>query len=497
MDRIGTAMTSALQDLWVEGSPHPGHGVPLPVISPSTGAVIAEVSTPTPEEVDGACALALAAHQDRRWRRLPPLERQRILMQAGALIRAEDRTLAQGIAEEMGMPVGAARFIEVPFAAATFEYYAGLIPQIHGDTLPMDIPGAPPAYLAYTLRQPVGVCGLITPWNFPLLLPSWKIAAALAAGCAVILKPAPESPLTALRLAVLLQKAGVPDGVVTVLPGDDRVGVALVQHPSVAKIAVTGDIATGQAVLAQAAPGLKRVSLELGGKSPVIVWSDFDVDQAVSQCLFGIFFNAGQVCQATSRIYVHTALYEEFLERFVERTQTLRVGAATDPAMDVGPIIREDRIARMNALVRHSVQAGARLLTGGHGLPGPGFWYAPTVVADVAMNHPLMQHEVFGPVAAVQSFTTEEEVLTAVNASRYGLAAAVLTHDVQRALRLAQDIEAGTVWINTVQVLSPTAPFGGIKSSGMGKELGREGLDNYLETKTVIVDLNQEPMLYY
>jgi aldehyde dehydrogenase (NAD+) len=490
-------MTESSQHPWIDGIPQPGHGVPLDVISPSSGEVFATVSTPNPQEIEEACALALAAHLDGRWRRLPPLERQRIMMHVGSLIREQDQVLARGIAEEMGMPLGAARFIEVPFAAATFEYFGGLIPQIHGETLPMDIPGAPPEYLTYTLRQPIGVCGLITPWNFPLLLPSWKIAAALAAGCTVILKPAPESPLTALRLAEILQEAGIPPGIVTVLPGNDMVGAALVRHPSVAKISFTGDTSTGQAILEGAAPGLKRVSLELGGKSPVVVCQDFNVDQAVSQCLFGIFFNAGQVCQATSRIYVHESLYEPFLDQFVERTRQLRVGMATDPAIDVGPVVRADRLAMMDAVVQESIQAGARVLVGGHSLPGPGYWYEPTVVADADRQMTVMQQELFGPIAAVQPFATEHDVLTEMNASRYGLAASVLTHDVRRALRMARDIEAGTVWVNTVQVLSPTAPFGGVKASGMGKELGMEGLQEYLTTKTVIVDLNEDPMTYY
>lgn len=482
---------------WVDGQARPGHGPPLPVISPSTGEVWAEVTTPAADEIDHACSSALEAHRDGRWRRLPPLERQRILMQVGSLLREQDQALARLIANEMGMPEGAARFIEVPFAAATWEFYAATVPLIHGQTVPMDIPGAPPEYLTYTLRQPVGLAALITPWNFPLLLPSWKLAAALAAGCTAVLKPAPEAPLVALELARLLQAAGVPDGVVQVLPGGDGVGEALTHHPAVAKIAFTGETASGRRVLAAAAEGIKRVSAELGGKSPVVVFADADLDQAVAQALFGVFFNAGQVCQAGSRILVQEEIYRPFLERLRERAQALRVGPATDPAIDVGPLVRGERRHVLDRRVAEAVAAGARLLTGGHALPGAGFFYAPTVVADVTPEMALGREELFGPVAAVMPFADEEAALALANRSRYGLAAAVLTRDVRRALWFAREVEAGTVWVNTSQVLSPTAPFGGWKESGIGRELGTAGLDAYLETKTVVVDLNPQPMTYF
>lgn len=479
------------------GEEREGEGGLLPVLSPSTGEVVAEVGTASAAQVREAVEEAAAAHEEGRWRRLPVLERQRVLMAVAALLRAHDKDLAALIATEMGMPEGAARFIEVPFAAATFEYYAALVPTTAGETLPVDVPGAPPEYLAYTLREPVGVCGLITPWNFPLLLPAWKLAPALAAGCTAVLKPAPEAPLTALFLGRLLQEAGVPDGVVHVLPGGDRVGEELVRDPKVAKVAVTGETETGRRVLAAAAPGIKRVSLELGGKSPSIVFPDVDLDQAVSQCLFGIYFNAGQVCQAGSRILVHESVYEEFLERFVARARALRVGDARDPAVDVGPLVREDRLERVDGYVQGARADGARVLLGGRRLPGRGYFYAPTVVADVHPEMALFQEEVFGPVAAVLPFRDEQEAVRLANATAYGLAAAVFTRDVRRALRMARDVRAGTVWINTVQILSPTAPFGGMGSSGLGRELGRQGLEAYLETKTVIVDLNDEPMTYF
>lgn len=489
--------TTRSKGLWIGGTSRSGHGPTLPIYSPSTGHIIACLESADRQDVATAVDEAVNAFQDGRWRNIPVLARQRILMNVGTLLRSHDRELATIIAEEMGMPEMAARFIEVPFSAAVFEYYAGLTASAYGETLPIDIPGAPPEYLAYTLRQPIGVAGLITSWNFPLLLPSWKLAPALAAGCSVVLKPAPEAPLVALRLAELLQEAGVPDGVVNVISGYDEAGEGLVLDSRVAKISLTGETATGRQVLRAAAQHVKRVSLELGGKSPSVVFADCDLEQAISQCLFGIYFNSGQVCQAGSRILVQQAIYDEFLDRFAQRTRELRVGPATDPAVDVGPLVRADRLSRMDHYVQKAVGAGARLMAGGSPLPGPGYFYAPTVIADVRPSMTLAREEVFGPIAAVMPFQDEGDALRLANDTLYGLAAAVFTRDLRRGLRFARDVQAGTVWINTSQVLSPTAPFGGYKHSGLGRELGTQGLHTFLETKTVIVDLNELPMTYF
>ncbi len=482
---------------WIDGDFISGHGPTLDVVSPSTEELIATVTTPNAAEFDQAVRSAWEAHRDGRWRRLPALERQRVLMAVGELLRQADETLSQTIASEMGMPSGAARFIEVPYAAAAFEFFAGTIPSIHGRTLPVDVPGAPPEYLAMTLKEPVGVAGLITPWNFPLMLPSWKLAAALAAGCTAVLKPAPESPLSALALGPLLQEAGVPDGVVNIVPGGDALGEALVDDPRITKISFTGETASGRRVLQSAGATIKRVSVELGGKSPMIIFDDVDLDEAVSQSLFGTFFNAGQVCQATTRILVQSTIYEQFLDRFRSRASALRVGNALDPAVDVGPVISKKRMEVMDALVHEAVAVGARLVIGGHPLKGPGFYYAPTILADARMDMRVCQQEIFGPVAAVRPFANEQEATAMANDSKYGLAAAIMTRDVARAMRLARDVECGTIWVNTVHVLTPTAPFGGMKASGLGRELGLDGLSEYLETKTVIVDLNHQPMTYF
>ncbi|MCY0879920.1 MAG: aldehyde dehydrogenase family protein [Firmicutes bacterium] len=482
---------------WVNGQFRPGRGERLTVISPSTAEPVADVSSPSPAEVENACALAAQAHQDRRWRGLPVLERQRILMRVGELLRERDTWWAELIATEMGMPLMAARFIEVPYAAAAFDYFAGAVARIQGDTLPVDIPGAPPAFVAMTFVEPRGAAGLITPWNFPLLLPSWKLAAALAAGCTAVLKPAPESPLTALALGPLLQEAGVPDGVVNILPGSDNIGAQIVASPHLSKISFTGSTPVGIEVMQRAASTLKRVSLELGGKSPLIIFDDVDLDEAVSQTLFGGFFNAGQVCQATARVLVQDTIHDAFLERLVSRAKALRVGPALDPSMDVGPLIRDQKLRWLEDIVADSLRLGARLAAGGHPLPGPGYYFAPTVLTHATPDMAICQEELFGPVIAVMTFRDEDEAVMLANRTRYGLAGAVFSRDIRRAFRVVQALEAGTVWINTVQVLTPTAPFGGLRQSGLGKELGWDGLWEYLERKTVLIDINRTPMTYF
>jgi acyl-CoA reductase-like NAD-dependent aldehyde dehydrogenase len=482
---------------WIDGEVVEAGPETLVVVSPSSGQAWATVQAGDAAVVDRAVQAAHRAFVEGRLRRIPPLARQRLLMDVAEAIRRHEAELARLIAEEMGMPATTARYIEVPYAAAVFEYYAGLATAPTGETLPVDVPGAPPAYFAYTLAQPVGVAGLITPWNFPLLLPAWKIAPALAAGATVVLKPAPESPLTALALARILDEAGVPPGVVNVVPGPDTTGEALVRHPGVRQISFTGETATGRAVLRAAADDVKRVHVELGGKSPAVVFADADLDLAVAQCLFGIYFNSGQVCQAGSRILVQRNVYEPFLERFTARSRALRVGPATDPAVDLGPLVRADRLERVDRIVRDTVAGGARLLTGGTRISGPGYFYAPTVLADVDPEAPAARQEIFGPVAAVLPFEDDAAALELAHRTVYGLAAAVFTRDVRRALGFARDLCAGTVWINTSQVLTPTAPFGGLRRSGFGRELGRAGFEAYRETKTVLVDLNDEPLTYF
>jgi phenylacetaldehyde dehydrogenase len=484
---------------YVDGAAVPGRGAPLTLVNPSTGRPFMSMATPDPDGVNQAVTTAREAFDDGRWRDIPVLERQRIMGRAAALVRAHDGELAALISEDMGMPESAARYVEVPYAASVLDYYAGLIAHAGGETVPVDIPGTPPHFLAYTERVPVGVAALITPFNFPLLIPAWKLAPALASGSTAVLKPAPEAPRVALYLVRLLEEAGVPPGVLNVLPGDDGVGRVLIAHPGVDKVSFTGSTAAGREVAAAAGGSLKRLSLELGGKSAAIVFEDADLDNAVNQTLFGLFFNSGQVCQATGRILVAAPVFDAFVSRYRDRAAALAVGAATDPFTDLGPVVREAALQRAEDLVGDARARGATLSLGGHRLPeaGSGFYFAPTVLTDLPTDARVLQEEVFGPVACISRFETDEEAVSLANATPYGLAAAVFTEDIRRAHRVARSVRAGTVWINITQVLSPTLPFGGFKASGIGRELGRMGLDSFTEWKTVLVDLNESPATYF
>ncbi|HEY8497697.1 MAG TPA: aldehyde dehydrogenase family protein [Limnochordales bacterium] len=481
---------------WVEPS---GAGRFYPVVDPATGEPFAEAADGGPADVDAAVQAASAAMADGRWLGVDPLERARTLHRIGQLIRERQEQLADVMTRENGMPVSFAQWLEIPMAADVFDYFAGLVPTLGGRTLPFSLPGPQGQYLVFTLKEPAGVAGLITPWNFPLLMPTWKVAAALAAGCAAVLKPAPETPFTALALAEICAEAGVPPGVLNVVTGGDETGAALVAHPAVAKIAFTGESATGARVLAAAAPDIKRVTLELGGKSPNIVFDDVPLEEAVAGAVFGVYLNSGQVCQAGTRVLVQASIYESFVEALTERVRALRVGPGRDPATDVGPVVSERQLQRILGYVETGRREGARLVTGGRRLEhlGPGYFLEPTVFADVTAEMTIAREEIFGPVAAVIPFRDEAEAVALANQTLYGLAAGVWTRDVKRALRVARGVRAGTVWVNTYQILSPTAPFGGYKRSGLGRELGPDALEPYLETKTVIVDLNEEPLRFF
>lgn len=497
-------MTAALEEAlldgraWIAGERR-ALSLPTPDIDPSWGAPFAEVGFATQAEVDQAVTAARLAHEEGSWRRMPVLERQRILSAMAASLRRRTIDLARLIARESGMPMHAARFIEIPMAADAFDFFGAAGTRVHGETVPFSLSGATTDYLAYTERRPVGVVALLTPWNFPLLMPAWKVAAALAAGCTVVLKPAPETPLTALALGLAAEEAGLPPGVLNIVPGDDAAGARLVVHPDVNKVALTGGTETGRLVAQAAAQGLKRVSLELGGKSANIVFADSDLDEAVSGALFGIFFNSGQVCQAGSRILVERSAVDAFVERLVARAADLTVGPAEDDMTDLGPLVSRTQFDRVRGHVERALESHAGTLVLG-GVPDAaegGYFAPPTVFRDVHPSSELARSEVFGPVAAVLPFDTEEDAVRLANGTLYGLAGAVWTHDVKRALRVARDLDAGTVWVNAYQVLTPTLPFGGFKESGYGKELGEEGLMAYLDTKSVIVDLNPSALQFF
>lgn len=469
-------------------------GAKLEVINPSTAQVLGQSVEGSAADIDEAVRLAQEAHENRTWTSIDPLERTRILGRAAQLIRERESDFSAVMSAEMGMTLNFAGWMEVPMAANALDFFASLVPQPKGVTAPFSLAGPQGDYFAMTLKQPIGVAGLITPWNFPLLMPVWKVGAALAAGCPCILKPAPQSPFTALLLAEVLHEAGVPVGVLSVIPGSDEAGRALVAHPGVPKIAFTGSTETGKHIMRSAADHLKRVTLELGGKSANIFFDDTDVDEAVSGALFGIFLNSGQVCQAGSRVLVQRGIYDAFTARLKQRVEELAVGDASDFTSDIGPVVSREQWERVRGYVAQGKASGATLLAGGGEVEGEGFFVPPTVFTDVTPNMTIAREEIFGPVLAVIPFDTEEEALRIANGTLYGLAGAVWTRDIKRALRFARDLQAGTVWVNTYQILSPTLPFGGFGQSGLGRELGPQALDPYLETKSVIVDLNGTPL---
>jgi acyl-CoA reductase-like NAD-dependent aldehyde dehydrogenase len=451
---------------------------------PATGAPLAEVELATEDDVDRAVAAARAA-LDGAWRRTGPTARSRLLHALADALDARREELAELEARNVGKAIVSVQ-AEHAQAVETIRFYASAAASIGGRAHPVG-----GSLLFYSLKEPVGVCAQIVPWNYPLMLAAWKLAPALAAGCTVVLKPDPLTPLTALRLAELAAEVGFPAGVVNVVPGDGpTVGSALVCHPGVDKVAFTGSTATGAAVMRLAAEPLKRLTLELGGKSPSIVFADANLDDAVPGSVFAVFASAGQSCEARSRLLVEAPVYDEVVVRATELAARVRVGDPLDPETQMGSLISTAHRARVHGFVE---AAGGEVTTGGTVPDGPGAFYPPTVIAGVDPRSAVAQEEVFGPVLVVLPFADEAEAIRLADDVRYGLMATVWTGDPARGHRVAQRLRSGTVGINTPYSAFPGIPFGGYKQSGFGRELGLETLDLYLETKSVLTHTGTRP----
>jgi betaine-aldehyde dehydrogenase len=458
------------------------------IVEPATSRVMGRAAVASPGDVDAAVKTARAAFESGRWSNMPASGRARVLYRIAELIRGDVDRLAILEARNAGKPIRDARD-EVLGAAQCFEYYAGAATRIFGETIPVTSPG-----LDFTLREPVGVVGLIVPWNFPLTIASWKVAPALAAGNAAILKPASYTPLTALELGRIAMEAGLPDGVLNVITGPGGVtGNSLAAHPGVDKIAFTGETLTGVSILRQAAPNITRVSLELGGKSPNIVFEDADLDKAVPASVASVFGNAGQDCCARSRAFVHRGIADEFDQRVAETAKAIRVGDPLDDKTEMGPLISVKQRERVQGYIEIGKGEGARLIAGGStpaGRSSDGSYFEPTVFDQAANDMRIAQEEIFGPVLTIIPFADEEEMIRLVNDNQYGLSGSIWTRDIGRALRAAKAIRTGVLGINTSRSVHQEAPFGGYKRSGIGRELGMHALQLYTEVKNVFVSLD-------
>ncbi|HYV19627.1 MAG TPA: aldehyde dehydrogenase family protein [Verrucomicrobiae bacterium] len=473
--------------LFIDGAwADPRSGLHFKTINPATEEAITEVAEAGAEDVDVAVQAARKAFESGPWSKMSGADRGRILWKLGDLIEANVQELGRLETLDQGKTITESTRVDVPLAADCFRYYAGWTTKLEGETIPVRAPS-----LNYTLREPLGVVGAITPWNFPILMAAWKIAPALAAGNTMVLKPAKETPLTALVIAELAIEAGMPPGVLNVLPGRGTVaGQALVEHPRVSKIAFTGSTAVGQDIMRRGSDSLKRLTLELGGKSPNVVFADADLDMAVRGASNGIFYNKGEVCTAGSRLFLEESVHDAFLDKLQSHVGKLQQGDPLDPKTRLGPQVSEAQMRSILGYVDKGKSEGARLVTGGERPQGKGYFVRPTIFTDVRNDMTLAREEIFGPVLAVLRFKELDDVLAQANDTVYGLAAAVWTKDIKKAHRTARQLQAGTVWINSYGLYDSAMPFGGVKQSGFGRELGRQGLLEYTQTKSIWVDLS-------
>src|SRR4051794_2475705 len=452
--------------------------------NPATGETICQVAEGDNADIDLAVKAARKAFEDGPWAHMSAAERGRLLNRLADLIEKNQEELAALESLDNGKPYRDALAADLALTIKCYRYYAGWADKFHGKTIPVEGP-----FFCYTRHEPVGVVGQIIPWNFPLLMQAWKLGPALAAGCTVVLKPAEQTPLSALRIGELIQEAGFPEGVVNIIPGfGETAGAAISEHYDVDKVAFTGSTEVGKLIMQAAArTNLKRVTLELGGKSPNIIFADADLDAAAEGAHFALFFNQGQCCCAGSRLFVESHVHDELVDRILKRVKTTKVGDPFDPNTTQGPQVSQEQFDKVMQYIESGKQQGAKLLSGGNRSGSRGFFVEPTVFSGVKDDHQIAQEEIFGPVMSVIPFKDVEEVVERGNRTMYGLAAAVWTKDIKKAHRLAAELKAGTVWVNCYDVFDAAAPFGGFKMSGIGRELGEYALRNYTEIKTVTV----------
>ncbi len=463
---------------WVEAA----SGKTFETLNPATGEVLATVAEGDAEDINRAVKAARRAFESGPWHSMTPSKRGQLLWRLADLLEQHLEEFAQLETLDNGKPLSVARVADVPLAVDLFRYMAGWTTKIGGETIPISAVG----YFAYTLREPVGVVGQIVPWNFPLLMTAWKLGPALATGCTIVLKPAEQTPLSALRLGELILEAGFPEGVVNIVPGfGETAGAALTAHPDVDKIAFTGSTEVGKLVLQAASGNLKKVSLELGGKSPNVVFADADVEQAIAGSARAIFFNHGQCCTAGSRLLVEQSIFDQVVDGVSREAKKIRVGPGLDKDTDMGPLVSEEQLNRVCGYLESGFAEGARAAAGGEKIGGKGYFVQPTVLTNTKHSMKVCTEEIFGPVVTAIPFKNPEEVFSSANNTVYGLAAGIWTRDIRKAHALAAHLKAGTVWINCYNVFDAALPFGGYKQSGWGREMGHEVLDLYTQVKSV------------
>ncbi|ASS96847.1 aldehyde dehydrogenase family protein [Peribacillus simplex] len=461
-------------------------GKTFETLDPSNGKVLAVVCEAGPEDVDKAVKAARKAFDNGPWKKMSASERSRLIYKLADLMEEHKEALAQLDTLDNGKPIGETTNADVPLAIDHFRYYAGWTTKIVGQTIP--VAGN---YFNYTRHEAVGVVGQIIPWNFPLLMAAWKLGAALATGCTIVLKPAEQTPLSALYLGQLALEAGFPPGVLNVIPGfGETAGSPLVDHPDVDKIAFTGSTSVGKMIMRQASGTVKKISLELGGKSPNIILPDADMSKAIPGALMGIMFNQGQVCCAGSRLYIQKKSYDNVVADLVSHAKNIKQGAGLDPSTQIGPLVSSEQLERVGSYIEKGKSEGAEVVTGGNYGQGEGYFVTPTIFAGVEDEMTIAKEEIFGPVVAAMPFDDLDDVINRANNSEYGLAAGLWTQDVKKAHYVANELKAGTVWVNCYNAFDAASPFGGYKQSGIGREMGSYALDNYTEVKSVWINLN-------